>query len=805
MTESHPLELHDIINMTKNSVTNRDLNIAASHLVDYIRSHSPKNVLEYNNKYKDTVTDKFINFTNSNAEVIDQHILEHPVGQLSWISVNTFYNMYLTKYDNDVMMESIEQCWIRIACHLYSDDGIDAVLECYNEMIAEYYTPPSPIIFNASKRRSSSISCYLIDIPDTFDGIVEALLVMCQLSANGGGIGLSVAALRNSAIGGEGISKGPSAWAKMYDSTIEHISQGGKRKGAITIFNNWYSFDIQRFVESSVVSNGDHTKTLYSAKTAVWVSWLLLRRIQDDADITLFCAKYTTGIDSLYGYNFDRAYTALESDDSIPSKYKKVIKARALYQQIIRCRTSSGTPFVLNFDCASFKSNHRYNGRILSNLCVEMFMRIHKFMMMVNGKMKEKTSVAVCNLTSINLASIVIGKINSTNTYLNVIDFELLSKTTRKVVRNINKAIDATDRDPLEGLVLNSIIKNPVLTINDMYRSIAVGVMGFADMLYLLDISFESEETRLINKVVFACIYWNCVYESMLMAMEDGPYPTFAESPLAQGKFDFDLWNDEAEAIVNNKYIMGEDGTNDLGINVEKIVPIDPSEWGTTEFCVGDKTFPATWSKLRYLVIKHGTRNSLFTAEMPTASSSQSRNCFESVEAPQSNLFSRTTLKGTYVVLNKHLENDLREICVWGDYVVEFLKNSNGEIAGLTNAVLKHHNLTGDEFARVKYIEFKYKTAWEIKQRLMIKLMEERSCYISHGASFSSFFKEPSIVKESAFIMESFCARQKTIGYYTRTGGSGRSKTIDNVESSSIVKKERKIVCTDEVCISCSS
>jgi ribonucleoside-diphosphate reductase alpha chain len=228
--------------------------------------------------------------------------------------------------------------------------------------------------------------------------------------------------------------------------------------------------------------------------------------------------------------------------------------------------------------------------------------------------------VAVCNLASIALSKFVDPKTRE-------FDYERLHRVTKRITRNLNKVIDR-NYYPVEE-ARNSNMK---------HRPIGIGVQGLADAMQMMKISFEDPKAIELNDLIHETIYHASMETSMEIAKEDGPYETFKGSPLSEGKFQFDLWD-----------VKPSSGRYD-------------------------------WEKLRQDVIKHGARNSLLLAPMPTASTSQILGNNESFEPYTSNVYTRRVLAGEFVCMNPHLVNDLIELGLWTSDVKNALLAFNGSV-----------------------------------------------------------------------------------------------------------------------------
>ena len=301
--------------------------------------------------------------------------------------------------------------------------------------------------------------------------------------------------------------------------------------------------------------------------------------------------------------------------------------------------------------------------------------------------------VAVCNLASIALSKFV--KADQT------FDFDQLANVTRIITRNLNKIIDINYYPIPEA-------KNS----NFRHRPIGIGVQGLADAFILMRFPFDSEEARELNRAIFETIYFAALTESCALAEVHGHYETYPGSPVSNGIFQYDMWN---------------------------CTPSD--RWD--------------WKGLKKRVKKHGVRNSLLLAPMPTASTSQILGNNECFEPYTSNIYSRRTLSGEYVVVNKHLLKDLIGLGLWDEQMKHRLLAANGSIQGFN-----------DIPAHLKAL---YKTVWEISQKAIIDMAADRGAFICQSQSMNLFVENPNFGKLSSMHFYAWQKGLKTGLYYLRS------------------------------------
>ncbi|HRK29318.1 MAG TPA: ribonucleoside-diphosphate reductase subunit alpha [Chitinophagales bacterium] len=303
-----------------------------------------------------------------------------------------------------------------------------------------------------------------------------------------------------------------------------------------------------------------------------------------------------------------------------------------------------------------------------------------------------KDEVAVCNLASINLAKLVEnGQFNH----------QKLHEITQTVTRNLNKVID-----------VNFYPVPEAKRSNMRHRPIGIGVQGLADAFLLLRYPFESEEARKLNRDIFETIYHAALTASCQLAQQHGHYETFKGSPASGGVLQYDMWGTE---------------------------PSDRWDWYT----------------LKANIMKHGLRNSLLIAPMPTASTSQILGNNECFEPYMSNIYTRRVLSGEFILLNKHLLKDLMELGLWNDDLKNALIANNGSV----------QNIEGipDE------IKALYKTTWEIKQKTLIDYAADRGPFICQSQSLNVFMEDANYKKLSSLHFYAWQRGLKTGMYYLRT------------------------------------
>jgi len=321
------------------------------------------------------------------------------------------------------------------------------------------------------------------------------------------------------------------------------------------------------------------------------------------------------------------------------------------------------------------------------------------------------------------------------------INYNKLSELAYDLTVNLNKIIDK-NYYPNEKTRLS----------NFKHRPLGIGVQGLADVFMMLRIPFTSDEAKRINKDIFETIYWGAMKASLELAKIDGVYSTFEESPLSKGEFQFNLWG------VNDSELSGR--------------------WN--------------WGELRKEIVKHGVRNSLLIALMPTASTASIFGNVESFETITSNLYTRNVLSGVFTIINKHLVSDLIELGLWNQDTKDRLLYDKGSV----------QNVKG----LPKMFKDIYKISFEIDQKLLIKMSAERGIFVCQSQSLNLFFDKPSFKDLTSSHFYGWKLGLKTGSYYirTRAGASSQNFGLD-INKEKKLKMELENKDEEEGCLNCGA
>ena len=649
---------------------------------------------------------------------------------IDYFGFKTLERSYLLRIE-DKVVERPQHLWMRVAVAIHGDN-LAKVQETYNLMSNKYFTHATPTLFNAGTRHQQMSSCYLLAMEeDSLDGIFNTLHDCARISKWSGGIGLHIHNIRSNGSmikGTNGRSGGIMPMLKVFNDTARFINQGGKRNGSFAIYLEPWHADIETFLDMKK-NHGDEEMRARDLFYGLWVPDLFMEKVKLGKDWCLFCPNTCPGLSDLVGMSFKEKYEEYESKNM---QFKKV-NARDLWYRILDAQMETGTPYLLYKDACNQKSNQKNLGTIKSsNLCCEII------------EFSDNKETAVCNLASIALPSFV-------NKDTHEFDYDKLHKVTQVVTENLNNIID-----------LNFYPTDKTVRSNDRHRPIGIGVQGLADTFVLLNVPFHSDEAKKINKQIFETMYHGSLTRSNEMAIyyknnidsEDdepvlastaGAYSSFVGSPLSMGQFQFDMWG------------------------------VKPSE-------------RYDWTSLRESIVKYGTRNSLLIAPMPTASTSQIMGFNECFEPFTSNLYSRRTLAGEFVITNKYLMCELIDLGVWSEQIKNSIIVNKGSIQHLTQ--LPQH------------VRDKYKIAWEIPMRHVIDMAADRGAFICQSQSMNLWMEDPTYATLTSMHFHSWKQGLKTGIYYLRRKAKHQAQQF-TIGPESINKEKEKE--DEEICEMCSA
>ena len=745
-----------------------DYGILASRI---IVSNNHKNTLE---KFSDAM-EKLFNFHDNhgnhspiidknmwdiiikNRDILDNIIDYNRDFDIDYFGFKTLERAYLMRI-NKKIIERPQHMWFRVALGIHGDD-INSVKETYNFMSQKYFTHATPTLFNSGTPRPQLSSCYLLSMTDdSIDGIYDTLKECATISKWAGGIGLHIHNIRATGThirGTNGTSNGIVPMLRNFNETARYVDQGGgKRNGSFAIYLEPWHGDIVEFLDLKK-NHGDEQSRARDLFYALWIPSLFMQRVKTGGKWSLFCPDRCPGLADCYGDDFTTLYEKYEEQDLAI----KSIDARDLWFKILDAQMETGTPYLLYKDHANQKSNQKNLGVIKSsNLCTEII------------EYSNKDETAVCNLASIALSKFV--KDNKT------FDYDKLHDVTKVVTSNLNKIID-----------VNFYPTPKTERSNLLHRPIGIGVQGLADAFILMDVPYHSDEAKIINKNIFETIYHASLERSCEIARE-----RYDDMMILKNLFKSDTNREYCTEILfqepsnpvcrkyNNsayEFICKWHGCtpiiNDYDELINKIKPIpaelfglthpgayssfdgSPTSQGILQFDMWDNITPSErydWKILKDNIMAYGLRNSLLVAPMPTASTAQilgNNECFEPIT---SNIYSRRTLAGEFVMANKYLMKELIDLGVWNEEIKDNIVVNKGSIQHI-DCIPQH-------------IKDKYKIVWEIPMKHMIDMAADRGAFICQSQSLNLWIQDPDYKTLTSMHFYSWQKGLKTGIYYLR-------------------------------------
>ena len=680
------------------------------------------------------VNDKLIDIINDyGREEIDGIINHENDYNFDYFGWRSLQEMYLLKRPNGDVIERPQHMYMRVA--LWVTNSFTEAVEYYKSLSNQLISKATPIMINAGTKVPQLASCVLhYNNSDSRTGLLETLTDISTFSSDAAGIGLSMSNIRSkesriSTSGG--YAGGLLKYLKIVNESLRFFNQQGRRPGSAAIYLEPWHKDIFDLLDIKKNTGAEELRAR-DLFTALWVPDNFMRAVKEDTDWYLFCPNdiKKAGIKPLqesYGDEYEENY-----NKAVSLGLGKKVKAQEIWTKIIESQVETGVPYLTAKDSANKKTNHQNIGVIKqSNLCNEIV------------QFSDESTTAICTLSSIVLKNFIInGKF----------DFNLLYEEVRKVVRALNKVININNYSTEKGL------KGGL-----EQRAIAIGTQGLADVFYIMDYIFTSEEAKKLNKQIFETIYYGAVYESNQLC-KDGkyePYKFFEGSPMSKGIFQFDMW-------------------------------------GLTE-----SDLMWDWNGLKKDVEKYGVCNSLFTAQMPVASSAKITGSFEMTEPAHSALFNRRVVGGEILIVNKYLVNDFEKLGIWCEDLKNEIIMNEGSIQSINfdNYLDSENKNYNKKISRIEFLVSKYKTIWEISQRELIDMAADRAPFIDQSQSMNIYMSNPTLSKITSSHFHSWQKGLKTLCYYVRTKAisTGAKHLAVNIGKKSEPQKEKPKVDYNEI------
>lgn len=461
--------------------------------------------------------------------LVEHSLAEGADDRFGFFGLRTLHSRYLLRHPiTRQVIETPQYFMLRVACGLAENDTVQAVEEVaslYRLMSRLDYLPSSPTLFNSGTRHPQMSSCYLLDSPlDELDSIYDRYHQVARLSKHAGGIGLSYSRIRarGSLIRGtNGHSNGIVPFLKTLDASVAAVNQGGRRKGAAAVYLETWHADIEEFLELRDNTGEDQRRT-HNLNLAHWVPDEFMRRVNADADWSLFSPADVPELVDLWGDEFDAAYRKAEADGLA----RKTMPARDLYGRMMRTLAQTGQGWMTFKDASNRTANQTAEpGTVVhsSNLCTEII------------EVTNDGETAVCNLGSVNMGAFVVD---------GEIDWERLDETVRTAVTFLDRVVD-----------INFYPTEQAGRSNSRWRPVGLGAMGLQDVFFKLKMPFDSPEAKALSTKLSERIMLAAYEASCDLAERSGPLPAWEQTRTARGvlhpdHFDVELnWPERWDAL----------------------------------------------------------------------------------------------------------------------------------------------------------------------------------------------------------------------------------------------------------------
>ena len=651
--------------------------------------------------------------------------------------------------------------FMREAVAIYMGSGeneISNIKSCYELLSGMRATHATPTMSNACTESQQLGSCFLLQSPDSIEGIMSTLANCSRISKYGGGVGIGMHNIRHrgstiASTGGQ--SSGLPRQLKIYNEAARCWDQGGKRPGAFAIYVEPWHGDILDFLKLKL-NQGSDTERARDLFYALWIPDLYMKRIERDESWSLFSSNTAPGLCDVYdgmdvcthcrycanpnyakyieleGLSdgcqhefipvdaFTQLYTRYEEDGLAVG----TLPAREILNAVCNMQRESGTPYVMFKDHVNRMSNQKNVDTIRSsNLCCEIM------------EVSTPESYACCTLASVNLKMFVTD---------NGFDHEHLHSVVRHLTRNLDRIIDV-NAYPVIECVANAV----------GYRQIGIGIQALADTFAMLRIPFVSAEAEKLDLEIAETIYHAAVTESAALAQLYGSHVGFEGSPASHGILHIDMW-ENTHANIQSGLKLHTSGRYD-------------------------------WDAVRELV-KHGLRNAQLLAFMPTVSTSQVMGSNESFEPFDANIYTKATRAGKFTVLNTAMVSHLMELGLWNESICRRIMNDGGSMSSVTEIP-----------ADVREI---YKTVWEIKQSDLIRRSALRCAYVDQSQSLNIRLANNSNANLRAVFIAGWKMGLKTGSYYIRT-----RPAVEPIKTNiaTVVAEAGPVCYKEKGCVACSS
>jgi ribonucleoside-diphosphate reductase subunit M1 len=703
------------------------INLPFSGAMEKLYNHHNKK-----GKHEPIISGETWDIIQRHKKIIDDAIVNERDMDYDYFGFETLRRSYFLRIDDDIL-ETPQYMIMRYSIGMVGDD-IDQIIDTYDILSQRLYTHATPTMFNAGTPRSQMASCFLIAMKDdSIEGIFDTIKECAQISKYAGGIGLHAHNIRST---GAHISStnGESSGLVPFLRIFNQASMAPGLVPYVSVFN-----ETAVAVDQAGRRNGAIAVYLEMHHPDIEM-FIELRKntgAPEHRTRDLFLALWMSDYFMEREMN-DEDWSLFDPDEcpglsdvygqdyiDLYLKYEGEGKAK----RVVKARELWVQVLAAQIETGvPYVLNKDQINKKSNQKNLGTIKSSNLCAEIVEFTSPDET--AVCHLASICLPRFF----RDDGTY----DFNKLSDIASKAIKNLNKVIDRGFY-PVETARRSSMRNRPL----------GLGVSGLHDVFHIMKIAFDSDEAYEMNKMIFETIYRGAIKQSIEEAKEHGPYETFWGSPASKGVFQFDMWD---EFDKNN--LMWHD-----------------------------------WEQIRSDMMKYGLRNSLLTAEMPTASSATIAGVNECFEIQTSNLYSRKVLSGEFTVVNKYLVKELQELGLWTPAMSKLILSNSGSVQDI-------ETIPND-------IQKRYRTVWEYSMKVVIDMAADRGPFVCQTQSMNLYYKKPTIKKMNSVLHYAHKKKLKTIMYYLH--GRASSEAASTTTGNDISNDGGGTVDDDDGCVMCSA
>jgi len=663
------------------------------------------------------------------AKKLDPVLLEYNLEKLAaemqpsrddlfrYLGIETLHDRYFIRLQDGPVLETPQMMWMRVAMGLSinEDKREERTLEFYHLMSKLLFVPSTPTLFHAGTPHPQLSSCYLNVVEDDLEHIFKVFGDNAQLSKWAGGIGTAWSKLRATGAlikKAHITSQGVVPFLKIANDVTVAINRSGRRRGATCVYmENWH-YDFPDFLELRK-NTGDERRRTHDINTAAWISDLFMKRVKEGGDWYLFSPDEAVDLTETYGKKFEDLYTKYEDmAERGEIKLWKKMPAADLWKKMLVMLFETGHPWITFKDPSNIRSPQDHAGVVhSSNLCTEITLNT------------SEDETAVCNLGSINYARHVKN---------GGFDRDKVRATVKTAMRMLDNVID-----------LNFYPTKEAKNSNMKHRPVGLGIMGFQDALYMLDIPFASERCVEFADESMEIISYSAILASSELAAERGAYESFKGSKWDRGIFPIDTI-----ALLEEERGLKTDA---------------------------NRTERLDWSVVRESVSKHGMRNSNCMAVAPTATISNIAGSIPGNEPIYKNIYVKSNISGDFIVVNNYLVEALKSRGLWNKDMLDILKYNDGSVQDI--------DIIPQD------IKDKFKETFEIDMRWIVRAAVARGKWIDQSQSLNIFYNGTSGKEISDLYLYAWEAGVKTT-YYLRSLGASQVEKSTVATSGSQLRKQ---------------